>query len=451
MGRRGSTTWRAARRLLPIFFCALISSSKITLADSALTFDDCVKEVLEFNPELQSGIMALRGAKYLEDSARGGYYPQISMKMSGSRGSGAVGGSITDSGGATMRSENQTDSTFDSGSTRTNSSETISLSQRIFDGSAVRSKVDQARAATALQEAELRILRAKISYDLKSSFASLLYGQSYAKLTEDIIRRREENLNIVDLRWRSGHENKGSVLLSRASLGEAKYDRLQAKDSIEVARASLNKVLGRERDVDTRIKGLPPALPPPPSPNFDELALLSPASKKALAEVDSTSAAEAAARSKLYPNLNLQTDFGYRQTDFEGSGDRWDVGLVFSVPIFTGGTNYYGLAGAASQKLSAKAKRRSVLNDTVVSLRQTYAAYGEALERELVDRSYVEAETIRSEIARTKYNNGLISFEDWDIIETNLISRQKSLLKSVRDRITAEAAFEQVQGKGALL
>jgi hypothetical protein len=43
-----------------------------------------------------------------------------------------------------------------------------------------------------------------------------------------------------------------------------------------------------------------------------------------------------------------------------------------------------------------------------------------------------------------------MSFEDWDRIENDLIQRQKTVLQSQRDRVTAEAAWEQAQGKGVI-
>jgi hypothetical protein len=40
-----------------------------------------------------------------------------------------------------------------------------------------------------------------------------------------------------------------------------------------------------------------------------------------------------------------------------------------------------------------------------------------------------------------------MTFEDWDLIETDLINRQKTELQARRDVVLAEAAFEQAQGK----
>jgi outer membrane protein len=85
-----------------------------------------------------------------------------------------------------------------------------------------------------------------------------------------------------------------------------------------------------------------------------------------------------------------------------------------------------------------------------VNLKQTYASYAESAEKLKVDQAFLDAAFTRAEIARSKYNNGLMSFEDWDRLESDLIQRQKNFLQSQRDRVVAEAAWEQAQGKGVI-
>lgn len=50
-------------------------------------------------------------------------------------------------------------------------------------------------------------------------------------------------------------------------------------------------------------------------------------------------------------------------------------------------------------------------------------------------------------IARSQYSNGLISFENWDIIENDLINREKNLLIGKRDLGLAEATYLRNLGK----
>ena len=57
---------------------------------------------------------------------------------------------------------------------------------------------------------------------------------------------------------------------------------------------------------------------------------------------------------------------------------------------------------------------------------------------------------VRADISRSKYNNGLTTFDDWDLIENDLINRQKDYNLKIRDRLTSEAFWEQTQGTGVI-
>jgi outer membrane protein TolC len=126
------------------------------------------------------------------------------------------------------------------------------------------------------------------------------------------------------------------------------------------------------------------------------------------------------------------------------------VGLILSVPIYSGGRDYYSTKSATASFAAAQASRENVERLARARLKQAYHNYQQAVERLRVDEEFLEATTLRAEIARSKYNNGLLSFEDWDIIENDLINRQKALLLSLRDRVTAEAGWEQAKGGGVI-
>jgi outer membrane protein TolC len=124
--------------------------------------------------------------------------------------------------------------------------------------------------------------------------------------------------------------------------------------------------------------------------------------------------------------------------------------LNLSVPLFSGGRDYYTTKSAAASLEAVSSNRDNVERQLLVRLKQTYASYVESEEKLKVDQAFLEAAILRAEIARSRYNNGLMSFEDWDRIENDLIQRQKTVLQSQRDRVTAEAAWEQAQGKGVI-
>jgi outer membrane protein TolC len=156
------------------------------------------------------------------------------------------------------------------------------------------------------------------------------------------------------------------------------------------------------------------------------------------------------ARSGFYPSVDVSGSVGREGEDWTPDRDRRTVGLNLSVPLFSGGRDYYTTKSAAASLEAVSSNRDNLERQLLVRLKQAWAGYVESEEKLKVDRAFLEAATLRAEIARSRYNNGLMSFEDWDRIENDLIQRQKTVLQSQRDRVTAEAAWEQAQGKGVI-
>ena len=133
---------------------------------------------------------------------------------------------------------------------------------------------------------------------------------------------------------------------------------------------------------------------------------------------------------------------------FPDTTNTQSVGLSLSIPLFTGGKNYYGFQSTSALASAADLQRENVLREQRRKLEAAWASYLEANLKLKADESFQKASVVRAEIARTRYNNGLLSFEDWDVIENDLIIRQRTILNTKRDRVSAEAAWEQAQGTG---
>jgi outer membrane protein TolC len=65
-----------------------------------------------------------------------------------------------------------------------------------------------------------------------------------------------------------------------------------------------------------------------------------------------------------------------------------------------------------------------------------------------VAESYEKAMVLRTEIARKKYSNGLLSFEEWERMEQDLILKQKALLSAQKTIAETQAAYHQMTGRG---
>ncbi len=421
--------------LLYLALLILLLLAEPSLADGVFTWKQCVELAAANNNALKAAIATQKSAEYQRNSTASGFFPQASANLISNRGTG--GNASNPSLSTTQSNISQTYTT------------TISVTQNVFSGFQDVGKFDQAQANIMVSKANVRIVKAQVSYDLKTSYSNLIYAKESVKLLDEIIRRREENLRIIEMRYKSGMENKGSLLLAQAYLEQAKYDRLQGANLVETARAQLCKAMGFGHCGPYEINGPVPTIPPRQEEiDFKMLIEKTPQHQQAVAQDKAAKAGIKIAESGFMPNLNLVGTKGWRGTTFMPQNDYWTFAATLSFPFFTGGKDYYSTLSAYAEKSAARDNLEAVDQQALVSLKQSYNSYVEAISKLKVDKSFQEAAKLRADIARAKYNNGLLIFEDWDAIENDLIARQKSYLQSKRDRVISEAAWEQSQGKG---
>ena len=232
--------------------------------------------------------------------------------------------------------------------------ETLQFSENLFNGMRDLEKVRQARANTTAQAAALRTTKAQVSYGLKQAYEGYMYSKSFQKLTIDILRRRQENLRIVELRFQSGRENKGSVLLSSANVEQARFDDLQAKDLQEVAKTQLKKVLGLDQYEDVELsEEIPLRKWDNRMPDFVKISEQVPDFQQAIAQYESARHAVDIARGTFLPTLIAATaEYAARKASgvFLPTVPHWTLGI--SMPAFDPEWRQ-GLLGIESRRLHA--------------------------------------------------------------------------------------------------
>ncbi len=395
-------------------------------AAATYSFSECLEIIKKNNGELQAAQESVQAAKDTLSASYSGFLPQVSANLSYNRG----------------QTENNNAEGYNAN---------LSATETLFNGFSDVAKISDAEGKLKAAQAQLQITLAKLSFDLKSAFAGVLYAQDSLKLSKSIEKRRSDNLNLVRLRFQSGRENKGSVLLSEAYLKQARLDVLKAQHSLDTAQATLVRVLGLPPEESVEITGTVPELTrPAQTPVFLDLAEKTPDIRQSQAQLQSAEAGLTTSRSNFYPTLSLKGSVGKNGEDFFPENDLWSVGATLSWSLFSGGRDYFTQKSSFAQKLVAENSLRNLRLDLIAKLRDAYAGFIEAVEDVSVSAAFAEAATTRAEIARSKYNNGLSSFDDWDIIENDLITRQKDLTLKRRDRVIAEATWQKTQGVGEL-
>jgi outer membrane protein len=406
-------------------------------AATDLSWQASIQEVARNNAQMQAAREDVSATQQNVIARKSAFFPQVSASF-GYR----YGGAESVPGSPAPSTFNDPVGNWTTG---------LRVDQSLFSGWADEARVDQAEALSRKAERSLEQVRAQVSSELKAAYANLVYAQKAIRLQDDIIGRRQENLRLVELRFESGRENKGSVLLSQAYLSQARYEALQARNTMQVAGAQLARILGRDERENLRVTDDVPVIKPPtPQPDFAALATSSVEYRLAATDTESAQSAVTLARSAYFPKLAFAGEYGRQGDAFFPQRDSWSLALSVNYPLFTSGLNRAETQVAVSLLNAAQETLVNLRRQLSSRLQQSYAAWTEAEERVRVEETFLKAAQLRAEIARSKYNNGLISFEDWDQIESELVTRQRTVLSSQRDRVTAEASFELAQGKGVI-
>lgn len=397
---------------------------------SALTWDDCVRLMIANNKELQAQERTSAAAEFRYSGAANPYFPEVSANLS--------------------YSQNQI---LQLVTTNTQGySAGLLLKQNLFAGFRDISNRDWAKAQTRIVDYDTQILKARLSKDLKVAFEAYLFALRSIELRKSIVKRRQDNVRLVDLRFRGGRENRGSVSLSQANLSEARFEESQAQLWLQQSRVTLAKFIGVENPETLEVIGnVPVSEPPSGNANLKQMAETTPKVLRAFAVEEQATAGLGVARANFFPTLGIEA--GIRQADnrfFPQENREAFVAASVNIPLFNGGRDYFETKAQNENVLAAAHSKDQAVRESFDLLQTALSNYIQAVERVKVNEAFVEAANIRAEIGRMRYNNGLISFEDWYYIENELIDRQKKVLEARRDRVQLEALWEEAQGKGVL-
>lgn len=420
-----------AAALIP--FLTLGAALSAQSQEAPLTWDACAKEALAHNADLQKARFTLLSARYDKKGSFNSFLPSLSASASANKSG--------DAGSLRAIFREDTGTQYQMG---------LSASINLFNGFQDKASWDAASLAERQAAVQYQQARATLSNSLRNAFTNLLYAQQQVSLTEAIAARQKENVRMVDLRYESGRENKGSLLNTQAAASQAELEVTEAKRALRLAQRQLNNTLGRSEEGSPTVSGDLGTEDPGDAPDFGPLARSTFSYLLASLQFETAKVRVTSAKGEFLPSLNANASMGRSGSDWVPNQHSWGAGLSLSYPLFEGGRRVANLQSAQADRDAARASFTSAEQDAALSLESAYWDFRNALDSVKVQNEYLTATQAREEVAQAQYANGLISYQDWDTVESSLISREKSNLQSLRDAKKAEAAWKLALGKDEL-
>lgn len=390
-----------------------------------ITWAQAVGEAVEHHPDLVSADESVIVAKSNKGLAAAGLWPTITAEASG-------GASETRSAGSVSKNA------FAYG---------ISGRQLLFDGFKTVYEVEAAADAVDNAEYARRVTSSDVRLRLRKAYTGLWRAQRLVDITSRIADRRKQSFDLIQLRYDAGREHRGSLLTADANWAQAKFELDRAIRGLRTSQRSLIKELGRQSfEPLTVAQNIDTPAPPAEEPDFEQLAIQTPFLLQLAVQKEAAKWGVRSAVADFFPSIYASAATGR-------SGDRWlpqttgwSAGASGSMTLFDGGSLWGGFQKARAQRTAAEADERSGKDGVLLTLESAWAAWQNAAGAAAVQLKYLDAARERAEIAQAEYGTALISFNDWIIIEDNLVQAEKSYLDAQAAVLNAESDWRQAKG-----
>jgi len=397
-------------------------------AEETLSWQDCIREAAKNHPDLISAQESVKQAVAGKKVVVSALLPQINSDLG-----------VSTSKTSAKASGNGTQNSYSYG---------VSGQQLLFDASKTANNVRSAAETVKAAQYNYKFTSSGVRLRLRTAFINVLRAQELLNITDDIFKIRRSNLELITLRYTSGIEHKGALLTAEANLAEAQYEISQAKRTLEVAQRGLIKEIGRAAFSPLRVNGeFKVSDTVLQEPDFEALAKNNPSLGKFAAQTNAAAFGIQSAKASFFPQASVQAGANRLGSHWPPQDDAWDAGLTLSFPIFEGGLRLAEVEQAQALYNQARENERSARDGVLLGLQQGWAGLQDALETVEVQRKFLSAAQERATIAEAQYSLGLIQFDNWTIIEDDLVSAKKTFLNAQANALLAEANWIQAKGE----
>lgn len=402
----------------------------------AATLSEVVGKALETHPlvRLQAEERLAREEELKQ--ARAGYGPSIDL---------TAGVGRERSSNSTTRANGDDDRYF------TRQERAVTLRQMVFDGFATPSEVDRQQARVSSSALALHGKAEEVALRTVEVYLEVLRRQELLELARENLAAHQTTHDQIRLRVESGVSRRADLDQVTGRLALAMANVLSEEANLNDARANYQREVGnlpetleRPDDGDLRV----------PSTLDQAIATAlaqHPVLASAEADVKAAEAQHAAARSPLYPRLDLELRNSWNDNLDGQRGDNDDRSVILQMRynLFNSGADNARLRQTAHQINQAREVRNDTRRQVIESVRLSWNQY-QSIDAQMDHlKTHVEAARRSRDAYRKQFNIGKRTLLDLLDSENEVFEASRAWVNARYDRLFAY--FRVQQGMASLL
>lgn len=391
-----------------------------------LSLQDCREMALKHNKEMAAAVKQTQGARYLQKSYKGNFFPNFSAY--GADMYGTMDGSLNIPGGnLPVFIPVRPDFNVPIGlayfpgidlnlKVKNVIMAGVSVEQPLYMGGKIFAAYNMSKLGYQASRLNERLTASEVILETENSYALLVKAKEMLKVANTYHSLLAELMKVVQSAHKHGLKPKNDVLKVQVKLNESELSIRKAENACRLATMNLCHLIGQPLTSDLDIDATYPAVDMPKS---RELATIAERPEYGMLDkkVDIARQEVKLTRSELLPKVGVRGSYDYMNGLKINEQKLFDKGsfsvmVNVSVPIFHFGERYNKVR-ASKMKLEQARLEQSNLNEKMMlELTQAENNLDEArLEADLADRSLDQA-TENQRVSKSQYEAGLETLSD---------------------------------------
>jgi len=307
-------------------------------------------------------------------------------------------------------------------------------------------------------QATFALFSSRKSYDalLQTLFLNTIQGyyaifQAQASLDAYLSAENaaQESLKAAQIKLKAGVVIQADTLQAQAAYAQAVLNRVTAQETLTVAQGKFATLLGWEANqpftLAPPLETTPHALP---NESLQTLIAHAKAHRPDLiaAKIDIQTADAALRSTRAMPTLSLTSGFAGTDTSRFSPTTNSNVGVVLSIPFFTGYTNTYAIAAATSQRRLKEALANTLDKQVALDVYTAYTNLMAAHTKEHLTTDLLTSAKASYASALGRYKAGVGTILDLTTAQSLLSSAQQQKVASIYTLATNRIALVKALG-----
>ena len=351
---------------------------------------------------------------------------------------------------------------METGIYKTSYSNNITVQQPIFNGGKIILGYQLANLAKQQAEFALENKELDISYAVASTYFGYLKLKDIQKLTQKSLSSSISHLEKVEKNFEVGTAKKSDVLQWKVKLNNDKTSNFEIENGLKEILSFWKNLIGVEKNTPTKIQL------EKYDPEIDDFAVMEQeeieaARQEFLNKVKMTSPilndidlankmmkkSYCMTKGNFLPSVNLQFDYQIESDDeFDLSGDdNWNLVAAFSVPLFTGGSNFSKVKQAKYELLKTKKQTEYAKENYLIAAENIY-------NKLITNAKIVQDRKLALEFAEENhkiinqlFEQGMITNSELLDAETMLFGSEMNLISSYYDYVLTKFEIKKYIGE----